>query len=249
MANDDLKTFVGALGELFQEIDDYARNTDEGPGWSPIVDVNRAPESGLPWLAQFLGVRIDYGSELDARQQIRSHDRWGRGTPLSIMGPASKWVPPGGQLYMSERSPNPWHVTFIFVDVIAELQTYADVWHFYGTYHNVRVRFATYGDLYFGERGDWLKVEQLLRAAKPAGIQFTIIEATNILYFAIPIVYDDYQEVYDAFLTYQLLYDEPFPDISFGVPVYRQLVSIRYYRNIFNQYGSYGLLLDTYELY
>src|SRR4029077_2893236 len=49
------KKYVGALGEIYQEADDIAR---DGPPWSSVLDIDRCPDYALLWLAQFVGVRV-----------------------------------------------------------------------------------------------------------------------------------------------------------------------------------------------
>lgn len=246
----DLNHYIGGIGELFQEIEDYARDTPAGPGWSTLMDVDRIPTKGLDWLAQFVGVQIDHdGTEQDLRQQIRGHDRWGRGTPLSIIGPASHWIPGNGKLYMSERNTNPWHITFTMVDVPGPGQTYGDVYDLQTSYHKVRTFYATYSEVLSGSRGDWSKVIEELNKAKPAGIQYTFLNTLTTLYMAMYMLLASYQVVYDDYATYQDLYSAPFPDITLDIPVYRQLISTRYYRNIFNQFQTYGDVRDSFVLY
>ena len=250
IGNNDLNHYIGGIGELFQEVEDYARDTPAGPGWSGLVDVERAPLKGLPWLAQFVGVQLDFDdTDEGLRQQVRGHDRWGRGTPLSIIGPASHWIPGGSRIYMSERNSTPWHITFILVDVAGPDQSYGDVYDLQDSYHKLRVFYSTYQSILDGGRGDWAKVIELLNAAKPAGIQYTIINTLTTLYMAIYILIATYQDIYDEYLTYQALWSAPFPDITLDIPVFRQLISTRYYRNIFNQFETYVDVRDSFVLY
>lgn len=246
MAENDLNYYIGAIGSMFQEVEDLAGVA----GWSVLMDVDQIPTKGLDWLAQFVGVEINHDdTDEGMRQQVRGHDRWGRGTPLSIIGPAYHWIPSGAALYMSERAPNPWHVTFIMVSQPGDNQTYEDLYDIFLTYHKVRLEYASYNALYVDQKGDWSKVQEVLNANKPAGVQYTFLDTFNTLYIAIYILEEDYQEVYDDWLTYQLLYDEPFPNITLDIPTFQQLVSTRYYRNIYNQYQTYDNVWDTYKLY
>jgi len=250
LGSTDLNHYVGGIGELFQEIEDYAANTETDVGWSPLLDVDRIPTKGLDWLAQFVGVQLDHdATDDDLRQQIRGHDRWGRGTALSIIGEASHWVPEGSQLYMSERNSNPWHVTFIMVDQPTTSQTYGDVYDLHDSYHKVRAYYSSYQPLYQGIRGDWEKVKESLEANKPAGIQYTYITTLTTIYMAIYMLTASYQAIYDTYLTYQALMTVPFPDITLDIPVYRQLVSTRYYRNIYNQFQMYEDVRDSFVQY
>src|SRR5215468_578343 len=57
-----LAFFCGALGAMFQEVQDLARDSPDGPGWSAVMDLDRCPDGWLPWLAQFVGVTVVPGS-------------------------------------------------------------------------------------------------------------------------------------------------------------------------------------------
>lgn len=258
MTKDDAKLgwplnfYIGALGHMFQEIEDYARDDVEleAPGWSILMDSNRIPTKGLDWLAQFVGITVNHDDTDDGmRQQVKGHDRWGRGTPLSITSPAQRWIPAGAQMYMSERNPGPYHVVFIFVDNAGPGQHYGDVWELFINYHKIRTTYATYQSLYNDSRGDWDKVESLLYAAIPAGIQQTTLFTTTTLYLALWILLESYQEVYDIYASYQAIYAEPFPDINLAVPTWQQLVGSRYYRNIWNQFQTYINIQESYMRY
>src|SRR5215467_11358862 len=53
-----LLIYINAIGLMFQEVEDLVRDSPEGPGWSELLDLNRAPTQALPWLAQLVGVRL-----------------------------------------------------------------------------------------------------------------------------------------------------------------------------------------------
>jgi hypothetical protein len=73
-----LAKLSGALGVMFQAVEDLARDTPEGPGWSSVVDIDRCPDDWIPWLGQFVGV--SNGN----RQAILTHNGFQRGTPAAI---------------------------------------------------------------------------------------------------------------------------------------------------------------------
>lgn len=52
------RDYVGACAHGVIEVDDLVRDTDAGPGWGVILDVDDAPAKGLPWLAQVAGVAL-----------------------------------------------------------------------------------------------------------------------------------------------------------------------------------------------
>lgn len=74
-----------APGRQLQDVEDLIRDTDAGPGWSSIVDVDRAPDTYLPWLAGLVGVRLVSGTAAGVqRDLIRAMPGFGRGTPGAI---------------------------------------------------------------------------------------------------------------------------------------------------------------------
>jgi hypothetical protein len=85
-----LAHFCAALGSMFQAVEDVARDTPEGPGWSAVLDLDRCPDAWLPWLAQFVGVTVIPGSTPEEqRARIASTDGFRRGTPAAIEGAAA----------------------------------------------------------------------------------------------------------------------------------------------------------------
>ena len=70
---------------------DYAvdrTNWGDADGWSQILDIDRCPEYALPWLGQFVGVRIYPTSTLnllEKQTKIRERSTFQRGTVASIV--------------------------------------------------------------------------------------------------------------------------------------------------------------------
>lgn len=65
-------------------------NYGGAPGWSQMVDIDRCPAYALPWLAQFLGVRLAStpstpGERIAAVEKISTRSLFQRGTPASIV--------------------------------------------------------------------------------------------------------------------------------------------------------------------
>lgn len=76
-----LRTFCEALTLGLEEVATLSRDSDEGPGWSGLLDVDRAPDVALGWLGQLVGVRVSRGAEPDVqRGQIRNAAGFRRGT-------------------------------------------------------------------------------------------------------------------------------------------------------------------------
>jgi hypothetical protein len=103
-----LATFITALGEMFQVVEDYSRDQvisgKLAPGWSQLVDINRAPVAALPWLGQFVGVTLpDNLTEASQRQQIQQVNGWGRGTKAAILAAPAPYLTGTKTVILRER--------------------------------------------------------------------------------------------------------------------------------------------------
>lgn len=108
----DLLTLCeGVMGRL-QPVEDIIRDTDEGPGWSSVVDANRSPEEWLKWLGQFNGVRLRDGiPEAEARSRIKDSDGFKRGTVGAIKAAIRRIIGPNAQPYLIERDGSAYRLT------------------------------------------------------------------------------------------------------------------------------------------
>lgn len=100
-----LLLYIGALGQMLQELDYLAHNGVAGTPWENILDLDMIPDHGLPWLGQMAGVRVDTGqSAALQRQQIRNHSGWGRGSVATFLASA-KYLLTGTQtVVVTERT-------------------------------------------------------------------------------------------------------------------------------------------------
>lgn len=65
------------------------RDSAAGPGWSPVLDVDRAPVEWLGWLAQFAGVRLRPGlAAPEQRARIKNTDGHRRGSSPALRAAA-----------------------------------------------------------------------------------------------------------------------------------------------------------------
>jgi Glycosyl hydrolases family 16/Phage tail protein (Tail_P2_I) len=109
-----LLRFVNAIAQAPQWTDDLVRDSDVGPGWSSVVDVDRAPADALAWLGQFIGVEVE--PDIDAESQrlrIRETAGFRRGTKAAIEGAARQFLTGNRTVQVLERDTSPYHLKVI----------------------------------------------------------------------------------------------------------------------------------------
>jgi hypothetical protein len=100
-----LLILINAIGLMFQQVEDLVRDTEQGVGWSALVDLDRTPDIALPWLGQFVGVRmLPNSTPAEQRERILNTDGWKRGTPAALHGAALATLTGLRRLDIRERS-------------------------------------------------------------------------------------------------------------------------------------------------
>lgn len=100
-----LLTFWGTLIAPWQEIDDIVRDRAAGDGYSPLFDVQRIADKGLPWLGQLGGVVMLPGlTPDDQRLRIEGIDGINTGTPDAIAAAARRHLE-GAKTVLVQESP------------------------------------------------------------------------------------------------------------------------------------------------
>ncbi len=108
----DLLTMIESFGVILQEIEDIIRDTDAGPGWSIVMDADRAPVGWIPWGMQFMGVRPRAGlSDAAQRARWKSTDGINRGKPSALVGAAQQYLTGAKTVYLVERHGSPYRLT------------------------------------------------------------------------------------------------------------------------------------------
>lgn len=99
-----LLIYCAALGAMRQELSDLVADTDDGPSWSPLLDVERCPADLLPFLAKFVGVRLVEGEDEDsARDRVRTPAGFLRGTPAALVAAAQRTLTGTKTVVLLER--------------------------------------------------------------------------------------------------------------------------------------------------
>lgn len=116
---------VNALALVLDDIATIVNPADGSAPWSLVYDLDNAPVEWLPWLGQWVGVRIPTGlDEASMRLRVRETDGFKRGSVGAIMGAARQRLIGDRKVVLRERYDpsdplvdSPYHLTvFTFTD-------------------------------------------------------------------------------------------------------------------------------------
>lgn len=100
-------------GSRLQDLNDIVRDGPNGePGWSSVLDLERAPSDWLPWLAQLGGARVLAGLD-DAAQRARiaGTDGMKRGSPGALRAATQQHLTGNKYVILNERlGGNAWQL-------------------------------------------------------------------------------------------------------------------------------------------
>lgn len=113
----DVLILVESWGQQLQIVEDIVRDTDDGPGYSILLDADRTPEEWIPWGMQFNGVRPRDGLAVEEqRARWKSTDGFSRGTPGAIVGAAQQYLTGTKTVYLVERHGSRYRYTVTTID-------------------------------------------------------------------------------------------------------------------------------------
>lgn len=99
-----LLIFWGTIASQWQRIDDITTESDDGPGWSSLVDIDRIEDDGLPYLSQFKGaILLDGLTPEQQRERIRTVDGFSRCTAQSIKDASKRRLTGSQTVHLNER--------------------------------------------------------------------------------------------------------------------------------------------------
>jgi hypothetical protein len=109
-----LLLLVGLLAQPFAEVDELVGETDDGPSWSILFDVDRTPGKWLAFPAAMAGARPPEGLTDDQRRSyIKDAGGIQRGTPAAIQAAARPHLTGGQRVTFLERDGGAWRDTLI----------------------------------------------------------------------------------------------------------------------------------------
>jgi hypothetical protein len=110
--NYHLAIYVGALGDAFQPVEDLAGDGLGGEmGWSVLVDIDRIPNAGIPYLGQYVGSIVDAKDTYPVqRQKVKDLESWKRGSPAAMTAAVQKVLTGAKRVRITERDTgSAWH--------------------------------------------------------------------------------------------------------------------------------------------
>lgn len=110
--NADLLAWCAAVCGPAEPIWDRLQETEDRPPWALLFDADECPAYALPWLSQFVGVRIeDQWSEEEIRAAIKNPSGWKRGTPEAIRLAARATLTGSKSVSIFERDGDAYNLT------------------------------------------------------------------------------------------------------------------------------------------
>lgn len=129
-----LRTLCYGLASMFAEVEDIAIATDDLPGWAMALSVEdedgnaRTPYNLLPWLGQFVGVRIPTGTaDADARVLVKRAEGLSRGTRASIVAGVQRLLIGNKSIIVKERDGGPYKLTVYTYQQESPVTDYATI--------------------------------------------------------------------------------------------------------------------------
>lgn len=105
-----LLTFVQALCEMGRQVEELVRGGEQA--YDPLLDVDLSPDWNLPYIGQFVGVRVTPGaSPAQARAQIRGVGGFQRGTPAAMIAAVRATLTGTQYVGLVERDGDQDHIT------------------------------------------------------------------------------------------------------------------------------------------
>jgi hypothetical protein len=162
-----------ALVGPLQPVRDWSSDTDDAPGWAWLMSADTTPVEWLPWLGQFVGVKVDtYQSEANQRAQVKDESGFTRGTVAHFLAQLRRYLQGTQRIDLHERDTSAYHFR---VDVwrgeLAGLH-YSTLDAMYPTYAAMDAAYATYADM---NNTNDAALTAAAVAAKPAGLVMNLV--------------------------------------------------------------------------
>ena len=102
-----LAHYVRAIALMFEDVEKLIRNSE----WGDAMDVDTVWPEGIPWLGQFVGVRIPFPwPEQQQRDYVHNEAGWRRGTPKGIQDAVALLLSGNQTVRVMERAGSAYHI-------------------------------------------------------------------------------------------------------------------------------------------
>lgn len=98
--------YIAGVGVMYQPLHDFIRETPDGSSWSALLDPDRIPAKHLPWLGQWVGVRLNsvpVEPATNERSLVKAHVGFARGTPAAMIAEIKATLTGTQTVFMKER--------------------------------------------------------------------------------------------------------------------------------------------------
>jgi hypothetical protein len=107
-------TLCEAIGRMLEQVAQVFDPDGDVPPLAPILALELCPDWALPWLAQWVGIRIPSGmSATDARALIGDVSGFARGTPASLRAAVQTTLTDSKTVWFRERDGSPYRLEVV----------------------------------------------------------------------------------------------------------------------------------------
>jgi hypothetical protein len=119
--NNDLETYVDAIGQMFEQSENVTRDPEGYPPYALLFNPDTCPDNALAWLGQFVGVQPEVQSQSESdtefydrqRQRIKDHLGFARGSAAAMRATAQLYLTGNKTVFFRERDTDPYILTIV----------------------------------------------------------------------------------------------------------------------------------------
>lgn len=112
--NEDLLKYLDAGTQTLGKVDDIVRDSEDGSGWTGVLDVDRVGHDQLPFQAQFAGVQFPDGlTDAEKRDYIEAHPRFDRGKLSKLKEAIEATLSGTKRAMVNERAGSAWRLDIL----------------------------------------------------------------------------------------------------------------------------------------
>lgn len=195
-----LMLYVDAHARELQPLEDLVRVSDDGPGWSLLLDVDRCPVEYLDHLGQYVGtVTEPQQTDAEKRAIIKTVPGWARGRPATLKAIVAASLTGTRMVTFLERFGGDAYALRVRTYAAeTPFRSYDDALAGFGTYDIEAAAYPTYASVPNAES----EIRTALGLAKPGGLILTYEVLAGSSYDDLTAQYGTYNAEAAALTTY-----------------------------------------------